>query len=377
MASSVRTVCLNALFLDPGRSGGPETYLRELAPALCREFPGVRLSVVTTRRGKRALSRDGWTDFAEVHALPADEGQRGRRTAAEQALLPAMAMRERWSMVHSLGSVAPIRVRGPSVITLHDVTFIRLRTFGRVTTFGMRQVVTRASRNADHLIAGSASARDEVCDALGLERSRFTVVPHGAGRLPAVPPTPEATVRSRYELDGARVVLCVAAKRPHKNQALLARAAEHLPEDMAIVLAGHPGPYEAEVQALAAQLGVERRVRSVDYVPDADLEALWRLAACAAFPTLAEGFGLPVLEAMQRGVPVACSDIPVLREVGARAARYFDPRDPRSAAAAIAAVAGDAELAAAGIDRAATFNWPEAARGTMEAYERAVAARCT
>src|SRR5262245_33917526 len=100
----VRHVALDALWLDPGLSGGPETYLRQLAPALARGFPATRFSVVTTRRGAAALRADGWNDFAEVVELPADEGERVRRTVAEQALLPAWAARRRVDVVHGLAS---------------------------------------------------------------------------------------------------------------------------------------------------------------------------------------------------------------------------------------------------------------------------------
>lgn len=369
-----RHVLLNALFLDPAGSGGPETYLRGLAPALREAHPEVRLTVATTVSGAAALRRDGWDAWCAVRALPCEEGQRVRRQAAEQLLLPVLARRAGADLVHSLASVAPIRVPGVRhVITVHDVTFFRRRTFGAVTTFGMRQVVSRAARRADGLIAVTAVARDEICAELGLPAARFAVVHHGAdpGRRPD--PAAEATVRHRYGLGERRVVLCVASKRPHKNQELLVRAAPLLPDDVAVVLAGHPEPYDAELRALAASLRAERRVVFADYVPDADLEALWGLAGCAALPTRAEGFGMPALDALRRGVPVAASDLPVLREVADDLPRWFDPDDPAGAAAAIVAALEDpGDAATAGPAWAARFTWEAAARGTWTAYERAL-----
>jgi glycosyltransferase involved in cell wall biosynthesis len=228
-------------------------------------------------------------------------------------------------------------------------------------------------RRADAPLTGSAAARDEICATLGLDAARFVVVPHGAGRPPSGPVTAEDEIRRSHRLEGTRVVLCVGAKRPHKNQEVLLRALPLLPEDVAVVLVGHPESYDAELRTLATELSVADRVRFLDYVPDRDLEALWRIAGCAAFPTLGEGFGLPVLEAMQRGVSVACSDIPVLREVGGELPFYFDPRDERNAAAAISSALQDRSRTEAGRTHAATFTWERAARGTFEAYERALA----
>jgi glycosyltransferase involved in cell wall biosynthesis len=375
--SSPRHVLLNALFLDPSASGGPETYLRGLAPALHAAAPGTKLTIATTRAGATALRGDGWSRWATIEALPCDEGQRGRRQLAEQILLPALARRIKADLVHSLASVAPIRVPGIAhVITLHDVTFFRMQTFNRVTTFGMQQVVSRAARHADALIAVTAAARDEIVDELGLPPERFSVVHHGAARPTPVSPAPEAEVRERYAIGDRRVVLCVASKRPHKNQALLIRAAGRLDGDVAIVLAGHPEPYDAELRALAGELGVREKIRFADYVPDPDLEALWGIAGVAAFPTRAEGFGMPVLEALSRGVPVACSDLPVLREVSGGLARTFDPDDAAGAAAAIAAAMGErSRTAVDGPAWAARFTWEAAAQGTWEAYERAL--KCT
>jgi glycosyltransferase involved in cell wall biosynthesis len=261
------------------------------------------------------------------------------------------------------------------VVTLHDVIFFRHRNFGAATTFAMRLVAARVARGATVVITISETSRRDIIDVLRIPGERIVVVYQGVGRPLAGETASEGDVRDRYVLGDGRVVLCVAAKRPHKNQELLVRALPLLPEDVSLVLAGHPEPYDRTLRATAARLGIADRVRFPGYVPDRDLEGLWRLAAAAAFPTLAEGFGLPVLEAMARGVPVACSDIPVLREVGGDAAAYFDPRDEAGAAEAIAGLLsrdGGAARAAAGRERAAAFSWDAAARGTFEAYERAM-----
>jgi glycosyltransferase involved in cell wall biosynthesis len=389
---------LNALYLAPGVSGGPESYLRGLAPALAAERPGMRLSIATTRSGAAALRAEGWEDFAQLLALPCEDGRRVRRQWAEQALLARTARRTGAEIVHSLASLAPVHAGARSVVTLHDVTFLLRPTFGRLTTSGMGLLVRAAARNADGLITGTAAAREEICAVLDLDPGRFTVIHHGcepadprrsaadvSSEPPSVSqsessqcesqpgPTSEQEIRARFQLQGMRVVLCVAAKRPHKNQELLIRAASSLDPDTTIVLAGHAEPYEAQLRALTQELGLQARVRFVGYVSDADLQGLWRTAACAAFPTLGEGFGLPVIEALAHGLPVACSDLPVLREVAGELAHYFDPHDPADAARAIRAALSDIETPGLGPTYAARFSWAAAAAATIEVYERVLA----
>jgi glycosyltransferase involved in cell wall biosynthesis len=367
------SVLLNALYLAPNASGGPETYLRGLAPALAREFPELRISIATTVSGATALRADGWEDFARLVALPCEDGQRLRRQWAEQVLLPRTARRERVDIVHSLASVAPVYAGAPAVVTLHDVTFLEVPTFGRVTTAGMALLVRLAARRADALITGSAAARDQICSLLGLDPSRFSVVHHGFEPERTGPMTPGDEIRARYGLGDARIVLCVAAKRPHKNQELLVRAAALLDRDVTIMLVGHAEPYELRLRALARELDLDGRVRFEGYVSDADLEGMWSIASCAAFPTLGEGFGLPVLEALAHGVPVAGSRLPVLEEVGGALLHYFDPHDPADAARAITHALGDHEAQRLGPGHASAFTWAATAQGTHAAYERALA----
>lgn len=363
---------LNALFLDPEVSGGPETYLRGLVPALHSVAPATELVVVTTRRGAKALRTAGWDAWSEIVEFPCDEGQRLRRLLTEQLLLPAMAWRRRVGLLHSLASMGPVwtpRVR--HVATLHDVTFFHEDTFGRLTLAVFRALTRGIAVDVDAAVTGTAAARDDIAAVLDLSPAGFVVAHHG--RQPVVAGHGNgAAVRQRLGLNDSRVVLCVAAKRPHKNQELLLRACRSLPADVQLVLVGHPESYDANLRALASAEGIYERVSFLGRVSDVELEGLWEVAACAAFPTKAEGFGLPVIEAMERGVPVACSDLPVLREVGGAVPRYFPVDDPTACAAAIVDAMGGEDRRETGRERAATFTWAAAAESTLRAYERAM-----
>lgn len=368
---------LNALFLDPGVSGGPETYLRGLVGGFVAKCPELRVTVATTGRGADSLSS---TDFGaggiEVVGLPCEEGQRVRRQAAEQLLLPLLARRTRVDVLHSLASVAPIRVPGvPHVITLHDVNFMRNRTFGRVTRWGMSQVIPRAARNATALITASEVARDDIATTIGISPERLAVIHNGVtppGRANQAELSP--LLRKLGIEEPSRLVLSVGAIRPHKNQELLVRALPELPDDVSIICVGHRESGAKELEALSARLGVAGRFSLPGYLSDSELEALWEHASVAAFPTFAEGFGIPVADSLARGIPVACSDIPVLREVGVGLPTYFDPQSPQSAARAIKKLLADPPDRETLIARGNTFSWNEAAVKTRAVYDRAILA---
>jgi glycosyltransferase involved in cell wall biosynthesis len=367
---------LNALFLHPGASGGVDTYLRGLAPALRRVAPEMTMSVATTRRGASALRSEGWGDWCEVLEFPCDDGQRIRRQAAEQVLLPMAAVRTGVQVVHSLASLGPVwtpRLR--HVVTLHDVTFFREATFGRITTTGMRLVMRGAAGDADAAITGTAVARDDIAEVLRLDPASFVVAHHGLSPAAREKTGDASALRARVGLRQQRIVLCVAAKRPHKNQELLIRALDELPEDVALVLVGHSEPYADELKALAVRNGQSDRIVFLEYVSDDELETLWSTAACAAFPTKSEGFGIPVVEAMARRVPVACSDIPVLREVGGAVPRFFAVDDPSACAAAIRETLAGSDRREAGHKWAEQYTWDASARAHLSAYSQAMARR--
>ncbi len=178
--------------------------------------------------------------------------------------------------------------------------------------------------------------------------------------------------------DHDRLLLSVSAKRPHKNLARLldALALIEAARRPVLVLPGYPTEHEAELRHRAAALGLTAHTRFLGWVDGAELEGLYASAACFVFPSLSEGFGLPVLEAMSRGVPVACSGEGAVAEVAGDAALRFDPRSPRAIADAVERLLSDAaeadRLRQAGRVHAAGFTWERTARGTLASYRRAL-----
>jgi len=369
-------VGLNLVYLVPGETGGTETYARELIPALLAERPELRLTAFVNREAAAAGSGP-WLEIPSV-TVPVDAGRRSAWVRGEQQLLPGLAARAGVDLLHSLANTGPVRGRFRRVVTVHDLIH---RThpeahFGRIAG-AMRWLVLLAARRSDRLIVPSEATRRDVVEMLRIATVRIDVVPQGVAVPPRAAADP-AGVRERLGLGERRVVLAVAAMRPHKNLARLIDALALIPVERRplLVLAGYPTGHEAELRARAAQLGLLSEVRFPGWVSAADLEGLYATASAFVCPSLYEGFGLPVLEAMARGLPVACSGRGSLAEVAGGAARFFDPERPEQIAVAIGALLGDRaeaeRLRAAGLDRAARFTWAATARGTLASYERVI-----
>jgi glycosyltransferase involved in cell wall biosynthesis len=303
------------------------------------------------------------------------------QAASEATLLGMLARRRRLDVLDSVAMTGPLG-GVTHVATVGDVMWMREpQTVSRVTGLTWRALVPRVARRAARVLTYSEASRREIVELLGVPAERIDVVALGPG-ADVSEGEPEAHLRDRLDLDGARVVLAASGKRETKNLralvAALPRVLERRPEAV-LVLPGEPTPYEDELRALAARLGIERSIRFLGYVPRAELEGLYVAADCFVFPSRHEGFGLPVLEAMRREVPVACSRASSIPEVAGDAALYFDPADEHAIADAVIRLLEDRELAARlvaqGRDRARTFSWSRTAEGTLECFERAVAER--
>jgi glycosyltransferase involved in cell wall biosynthesis len=374
---AVKRVALNAVFLQR-RMGGLETYVRELVPALLEHQPGLELSIFVTRAGHDALAEEPWAAEVELVTHPL-VGLPAGKAAAELLLVGPLATRRRVDVLHSVALTAPLRTRTTNVVTIADVTWLRQpETIPLTTRLLWGKVVPAVARRADRLITLSAAARDEIVEDLRVPAERVDVIPCGPGNRPGGPATPPAELRSRLELGTGRILLAVSALSRHKNLASLVRALPEIRQsrrDVVLVIPGNPTEHGRELARLADELDVADALRLPGWVDESDLEALYGLASCFVFPSLREGFGMPVLEAMARGVPVACSDASAMPEVAGDAALYFAPDRPDAIAEAVGrlldhpSLAGS--LAARGRERAGMFTWSEAAAETLASYERA------
>jgi glycosyltransferase involved in cell wall biosynthesis len=371
-------VGLNLIFLVPGETGGMEVYARELIPALISAAPpGMRFTAFVNRE---AAAVDGpWGSLLPAVTVPVHARNRVQWVLGEQALLPTIEASAGVHVMHSLASTAPIWGCSRRVTTVHDLIYARFpEAHAGLRDKAMRVLVPAAARRSARLIADSQSTAADIVELLGLPAERIDVVPLGLGTVRHAAPSPEEELRARFELGERAVLLSLSAKRPHKNLlALIAALARMAPEERPVlILPGYATPHEAELRARAQELGLDGDVRFPGWISAEDIEGLWAIAVAFVYPSLYEGFGLPVLEAMARGVPVACSNASSLPEVAGDAALLFDPRDEAAIARAIGRLLDDSELAGdlrdRGLRRARDFSWARTAALTLESYKRAL-----
>jgi glycosyltransferase involved in cell wall biosynthesis len=373
-------VGLNLIYLVPGQTGGMETYARELIAALAA-VEDLRLTAFVSREGAHAEDAP-WGRAVSTVVVPVDARNRREWVRGEQQLLPRLARRAGVDLVHSLASTAPVWGRFRRVVTIHDLIYLHHpgAHFGLLSR-GMRVLVPLGARRSTRVITGSQAIAEDLVANLGIPSSQIDVVPHGIGLRPPSGAATTTDVRAQLGFGERPMVLTVSAKRPHKNLARLIGALALIAPERRPVLAlpGYPTPHEEELRRLAARLLNPGDVHFLDWVRPETLEGLYAAASAFVFPSLYEGFGLPVLEAMARGIPVACSAAPTLDEVAADACLRFDPLDTAAIARAIETLIRDRDrardLAHAGLARAALFTWERTAALTLESYRRALAAR--
>lgn len=369
-------VGLNLIFLVPGETGGTETYARELIRALRQEAPEIALTAFVNREA----ANDPTLLPPDVDAVTIPVSGRNRLdwVRGEQLLLPRAAERRGVDLLHSLGNTAPGWGKFRRIVTVCDLHFLVAPEshFG-IRAYGMRLLVPLAARTSHRVIAISEATATDIREHLKLPRP-IDVTPLGVRVARTEVGLPETEIRERFELGDRELLLSFAAKRPHKNLMRLLQALALIPAERrpVLVLPGYPTPHEEELKAEAARLGVENDTRFRGWLPAEEAEGLFATAAVFVVPSLFEGFGLPIVEAMARGVPVCCSNRGAMQEVAGDAAVTFDPESAPAIAQALDGVLASrdtrAKLRQAGLARAAEFTWTRTAQLTLDSYVAAM-----
>ncbi|MFT4036424.1 MAG: glycosyltransferase family 1 protein [Patulibacter sp.] len=364
---------LNLLYLDPGRTGGMEVVARQLLPELLPRLAGAwQVEAVVCRR---AAEQPGpWRDLP-LHVVDVDVARRPAWVAAELGAVPQIARRARADLIHSLGNTTPLWSQAARSVTVHDLIHHRI-PHASLASRSARCVVGTGARRAARIVAPATQTRDDLVELLGIDPQRIDVVHNGVAPT-TIAPTPVEQLRGRHGLGRRPLVLSPSARQPHKNLDRLLHAFALVPAPRPLlVLPGYKTGREGALGTLVQELGIGDDVRFLGWVSDADLEALYAAAELLVFPSLYEGFGLPVAEAMLRGLPVACSARGSLAEVAGDAALLFDPDDPAEIATAIVRLLDDdalrERLIDAGCRQAARFTWPAAADGYAHSFARAL-----
>lgn len=339
-------------------------YTRRLLDELAARAGAGRLASPVVL-SNRSVAVPAGARLHEGHRFPV-------RAVWMEAFVPRALRALRADVAHFTNYTAPLSLDRPYVVTIHDMS---LALLPECSTWKMRlivpRVLPRVARRARLVLVPSIATRDDVVRLLAVDPGRVRVIPHAAPRAFAETPHLPAPAGPPY-------FLFVGNLEPRKNLAralrAFARIAPSLPAHR-FVMVGQPGWKYDDVLRELRRPALEGRVELRGYVDESELPALYRHATAFVYPSLYEGFGLPVIEAMACGAPVLTSRVSALPELAEGAALLVDPTDEAALAEAMHALATDAALGtrlrAAGRARAAQYSWEATADRTIEAYEEA------
>ncbi len=306
------------------------------------------------------------------------------RIAWEQTTLPLATYLERLDLLHAMAFVRPIIARCPIVITIYDLSFVRMpERFPRFQRFYLQTMTRYSARRAAHLIAISQSTKDDIVKFCAVSPSKASVIYCGVDEQ--FKPLSQHEIEQFRSAKGlpAHFVFYLGTLEPRKNVAQLVRAYAALRHNgrnkPKLVIAGSKGWGYDEVFAAIAQSGVQADVILPGYIPHDELSLWYNAADVFVFPSVFEGFGLPVLEAMACGTPAITSNVSSLPEVAGDAALTVNPADTRALSEALECTLCDTTLRAQmrerGLRQAQKFNWQRSAQQTIKIYEEVLNSR--
>jgi glycosyltransferase involved in cell wall biosynthesis len=316
--------------------------------------------------------------------MSAEEGKAGhfRRLKWSQFQLPSIYRQLESELLFSLVPEAPIGTKCRSIVTVHDLIPIRFPRWTSPLFHYARLYIPQVLQQAEHILCNSQATAQDICDFYGIPARKITPVllSHDSHHF-RIPDSPIEETPTDYPNGGTAshrpYFFYVGRHDPYKNLLCLIRAFAALPDrrDYDLLIAGSPDPrYTPLLKQQAIALGVSEQVRFLDYVAYDQLPRLLHGSIALVYPSLWEGFGLPVLEAMACGAPVITSNLSSLPEVAGDAAILIDPYDEQALSNAMAQVATDdkmrKDLRSAGLKRSSQFSWAKTGQQTAEVLQR-------
>lgn len=363
---------LNLLYLLPGQVGGTETYATELMRSL---------DLISQDDDYLVFVNAESADF-QIPASPrfrkiicgVRASNRVKRYLYEQFVLPFLVQWHRVDVLHSMGYVGPAVLLKKHLITIHDANFVRLSwLMGPVKRRVYGLMARLSAKTCHHIVTDSSFSKEELAECLGVPRTKMTVVHLGA---PAMGESRDA--RPGHPAPPRPYVLVLGGGSRHKNirpfVEAFTRVQDRFPHNL--VIAGRLSDSFDDAPEILGLIQ-SGRIRITGFLQEADLDATYRGADLFVFPTLYEGFGLPLLEAQVRGVPVLCSRVASLPELGGDSVAYFDPSSIEDMAAKLADLLQNPEamkdLVERGHGNVHRFTWEQAATRTRTLYRHLLA----
>jgi glycosyltransferase involved in cell wall biosynthesis len=351
---------------------GIGNYIKNLVFALLSTAPEDDYLLVTSRG-----NREHFAPLGKNVSFESCPASRPLRICWEQAVLPRILKARNVDLFHGLASVLPLRTSCRCVATVHDLTtFLAPERHTAARRTYLRWMIPRACRRADAIIAVSESTRDDLVKFLRVPPGKISVIHLGVAE--SFRPVEDADtllqVRRKYGLP-EKFILYLGLVEPRKNLGTLVaayREAEEVNREFSLVLAGSLGwDYQPLIRQIRSSAAGDR-ILLPGYIRAEDLPAVYSASSLFVYPSLYEGFGLPVLEAMACGTPVITSNVSSLPEVAGEAALLVDPRSPHELAAAMRKLLANEDVRKSfserGLVRARSFSWSQTARKTLEVY---------
>jgi glycosyltransferase involved in cell wall biosynthesis len=364
---------INALFMLPGKVGGSETYIRNLVRELSRSRGDNAFVLFINRESEGTF--DAVAPGIKIVVCPIRAENRPLRILWEQFILPFQVRRHKLDVLLSAGMTAPFFCPATSVLVLFDLQHIKQpQNFSPLYLPFLRSIIYLSAKSADGVVTISEQAKSDIARLYHVPAQRIVVTHLGVDHDMFIPRpfVDTKAIRDAYKLPG-RFLLYAASSLPHKNHERLLQAflivRKRVPS-LKLVLIGARDQGEPDLRRKIQSLDLKNDVLLLGWLPFEHVPGLYQACDAFVYPTLHEGFGLPVIEAMACGAPVVCSRIEPLIEVAGDAALFVAPHDPAAIAEGITtAVTDEAKrklLIGKGLERARQFTWKATAGKTLE-----------